>query len=146
MEKFNNRLNEGLRIRNISAAQLSRITKIDEATISNYRKGKYEPKQRKLEKIAKALHVSIPWLMGADVPISPDKAAVMAKMGLIPPEITKNVTEFPIIGEVSAGFENIAVEDWTGETIEIPNKYLKGYKKSITGKIKIKETIKTSEE
>lgn len=66
---FAERLKSALEIRNMSAAELSRKLGIDEGTISNYKKGRYEPKQRRLEEISKILNVSIPWLMGADVPI-----------------------------------------------------------------------------
>ncbi len=69
MGKFAERLKTALEIRNISAAELSRKLDIDEGTISNYKKGRYEPKQRRLEEISKILNVSIPWLMGADVPM-----------------------------------------------------------------------------
>ena len=67
MAAFKDRLNEALSMRNITAAELSRLSGIDEGTLSNYKKGKYEPKQRKLEAIAMALNVSIAWLMGNDV-------------------------------------------------------------------------------
>ena len=69
MDKFCNRLNEALSVRQMSAAELSRRLKVDEGTISNYKKGGYEPKQRRLEQISIILNVSIPWLMGADVPM-----------------------------------------------------------------------------
>ena len=67
MEKFSDRLNKALEIRNMKAAELSRRLNVDEGTISNYKKGRYEPKQRRLEQISQILNVSIPWLMGADV-------------------------------------------------------------------------------
>lgn len=51
----------------MTAAELSRRLNVDEGTISNYKKGRYEPKQRRLEQISQILNVSIPWLMGADV-------------------------------------------------------------------------------
>ena len=69
MKKFSERLQEALTERNITAAELSRIIGVNEGTISNYKKGVYEPKQRRLESIANALNISIPWLMGADVPM-----------------------------------------------------------------------------
>lgn len=72
MDKFSDRLKKALEIRNISAAELSRKIGVDEGTISNYKKGRYEPKQRRLEQISIALDVSIPWLMGADVPMAED--------------------------------------------------------------------------
>ena len=70
---FAERLKTALEIRNISAAELSRKLDIDEGTISNYKKGRYEPKQRRLEEISTVLNVSIPWLMGADVPMDAEK-------------------------------------------------------------------------
>lgn len=65
---FANRLNSALEKRNMSPAELAKVLNISEATISNYRKGKYEPKQKRLDQISQILNVSIPWLLGADVP------------------------------------------------------------------------------
>lgn len=67
MAEFKDRLNEALNIRNISPAELAHMTGVNEGAISQYRKGAYKASQRNLEKISNALHVSIPWLMGADV-------------------------------------------------------------------------------
>ena len=69
MKTFTERFNEALEIKHTTCAEISKRTGIYESTLSNYRKGKYAPKQDKLEIIAKALDVSIPWLMGADVPM-----------------------------------------------------------------------------
>lgn len=44
-------------------------TKIGKSSISTYLSGAYEPKQRNIYKIAKALDVSEAWLMGFDVPM-----------------------------------------------------------------------------
>ena len=42
------------------------------------------------------------------------------------PGITEDYTTFPVIGEIAAGYEHIAIEDWEGDTVNIPNDYLKG--------------------
>lgn len=123
MDTFKDRLNEALSVREMSAAELSRLSGIDEGTLSNYKKGKYEPKQRKLDAIALALNVSVAWLMGADIPMERDYK-------FISPTVTEDYTTFPVIGEVAAGYDRIATEDWTGETIDVPNSYLRGRKKS----------------
>ena len=68
-DKFVDRFNKRLSMINMSAAQLSRSTGISEAVISQYRSGKYEPKQDRLETFAIALNVSEAWLMGFDVPM-----------------------------------------------------------------------------
>lgn len=69
MASFAERLQQALQAKGMSAAQLSRELNIDEGTISNYKKGKYEPKQRRTQAIANVLNVSVDWLMGADVPM-----------------------------------------------------------------------------
>ena len=45
------------------------LTGIGKSSISTYLSGEYEPKQRNIYKIAKALDVSEAWLMGEDVPM-----------------------------------------------------------------------------
>lgn len=43
------------------------------------------------------------------------------------PRITNDYTTFPVIGEIAAGFDHLAVEDWDGDFINIPNSYLRGH-------------------
>ena len=64
MATFQERFNEALRLRNMSAAELSRMLKIPEGTISEYKSGKYVPKQTRTMQLAQALNVPIGWLMG----------------------------------------------------------------------------------
>lgn len=118
MASFSDRFCKILELRQISAAELSRKTGINESVLSQYKKGDYEPKQRRLELLSKTLNVSIPWLMGADVPMN-DRT-------LYPPDISTDNVEFPVIGEVAAGFDKIAVEEWSGDKIKIPVEFLKG--------------------
>lgn len=118
MATFSERFCKILEIRQISAAELSRRTGINESVISQYKKGDYEPKQRRLELLSNILNVSIPWLMGADVP--------MHDRTLNPPDISTDNVTFPVIGDVAAGFDKIAIEDWSGDKVNIPAEYLKG--------------------
>lgn len=46
--------------------------------------------------------------------------------GLPAPTIAEHTTTFPVIGGVAAGYDHIAYEDWTGDSIEIPDSYLHG--------------------
>lgn len=73
MDTFANRLNMALEAKGVSPAELSRMVGVAEGTISNYRKGKYEPKQTRLQLIAKILGVSIPFLLGYDYPMDEQK-------------------------------------------------------------------------
>ena len=98
MATFAERFAEALIIRHISAAELSRKLNISEGTLSQYKKGAYEPKQRRTEAIAKELRVSIPWLMGADVPMEDNDETV------IHPLSNDNVFMRPLYDSVAAGF------------------------------------------
>lgn len=124
MDKFKNRLIEALNLRKMSAAELSRLSGIDEGTLSNYKKGKYEPKQRKLESIANSLNVSIAWLMGADVPMEKE-------IKYSSPVVTDDVIAFPVSGSIAAGYDCIANEDsyFYNDSVEIPKSYLNGREK-----------------
>lgn len=42
------------------------------------------------------------------------------------PTVAEDAVAFPIIGGVAAGYDHIAYEDWTGDSIEIPRSYLHG--------------------
>lgn len=65
-EDFKDRLNQALKETGMSAAELSRLSGVNEGAISQYRKGKYKASQDNLDRIASVLNVPIPWLMGLD--------------------------------------------------------------------------------
>lgn len=43
-----------------------------------------------------------------------------------PPGISDNYVSFPVIGDVAAGYDHIAYQDWTGDSIDIPRSWLHG--------------------
>ena len=110
MTTFSERFCEALSIRNITAAELSRKLNINEGTISQYKKGLYEPKQRRLQAIAEVLNVSIPWLMGADVPMD------CRADNIIPIDKVKKI---PILGRIACGDPILAEENIEGYILEI---------------------------
>lgn len=115
------RLQEALNFRNMKQADLARSTGIDKASISLYLKGRYAPKGDKLYKIALALGVSPQWLSGFNVPMTDENA-----LHLISPKITEDTVSFPVIGEIAAGYNSIANESWSNDTVDIPVSFLKG--------------------
>jgi len=119
------RLKQAMELRDMKQADLVRATGIDKGSISLYVSGKYSPKGDKLYKLAVALNVSSAWLSGFNVPMQDYDN----ESGLKNPEITKDTIVFPVIGEIAAGYDEYAVEDWSGETVEIPTSYLKGRKR-----------------
>lgn len=70
MVSFRTRLAECLEARNITPAELSRLTNLSKATISMYLSGKIEPKQSSVYVMAKALNVTVEYLMGYE--LNPD--------------------------------------------------------------------------
>ncbi|WP_415347843.1 helix-turn-helix domain-containing protein, partial [Clostridium perfringens] len=69
MKKISERIKEGLALREMKQADLVNISGISKGALSSYISGTYEPKQRNIYKIAKALNVNEAWLMGYDVPL-----------------------------------------------------------------------------
>ena len=73
-----------------------------------------------LEPLAKILRTTPQYLMGWEE--NPDR--------LKSPNITEEYVTFPVLGEIAAGYESEAIEDWGGETVDIPLSYLKGRSKT----------------
>ena len=106
----------------ISLGELSRLTGIAKSTLQRYETG--DTRKIPVEAISmieKALNLSSGTLLGWD------KEELYKN--LHSPDITEEYVEFPVIGEVAAGYEHIAVEDWEGDKIKIPSEYLIGHSK-----------------
>ena len=58
MDSTANRIKQALHLRNMRQADLVNLTGIGKSSISTYISGEYEPKQKNIYKIAKALDVS----------------------------------------------------------------------------------------
>ncbi len=63
------RLKEIMELRDISQADLAKMSGVNKGALSSYLSGRYKPKQTNIYKLAKALNVSEAWLMGHDVPM-----------------------------------------------------------------------------
>lgn len=63
---FRERIIEIMEEKGITQADISKATNITQSSLSDYIKGKYSPKQDKIDLIAQALHVSPAYLMGWD--------------------------------------------------------------------------------
>ncbi len=99
--------------------------KLGKNDLSQYVNGKVEPGQEKLSILAEALNVSEAWLMGYDVPMQDNDYYKNLKS----PDITTDTVTFPVIGEIAAGYDEIVMEDWNGDTVDVPSSFLKGRKK-----------------
>lgn len=107
------RIKLALSLNGMSQADLVDKTKIGKSSISTYLAGKYEPKQRNIYKIAKALNVSEAWLMGFDVPMERDvqNRTVEIPDGFLPlPHTVKK----PRLGVIACGEPIMAEENFDG--------------------------------
>lgn len=103
----------------INMTQAAKALQIPYTTYVNYEKGEREPNTEMLIKIAGFYGVSVDYLIGRSDRERPQ---------LLPPIITDDVVAIPVIGEIAAGYGELAVEDWSGETVDIPRRFLKGHK------------------
>ena len=127
-----NRIKELRLQRGIKQKDLSEFLSVAQNTVSYWEKGTYEPDHDALGKIADFFDVTIDYLVGrSDEPSSsmPPKHV---------PNVTEDFTTFPVIGEVAAGYDHVAAEDWEGEKIDVPSSYLKGRPKEDYFVLKVK--------
>lgn len=123
MDTIANRIKSGLEVRGMKQADLVKATGIGKSSISTYISGEYEPKQRNIYKIAKALRVSEAWLLGYDVPMEPafpdNDEGTLSIPGIMPPPKTYTVPRLGTIacGEPILAEENIEDHDEVPETI-----------------------------
>ena len=68
--EFQYRLQKSIAAKGITASELSRLSGVGKADISNYINGKYLAKQDKVLLLAKALDVDPGWLMTGEEPVS----------------------------------------------------------------------------
>lgn len=89
--------------------------KTDRVMISKWETGFQTPVMSTISCIAKYFDVSIDYLNGDS-----NDTRYPA------PNITEDYVTFPVIGEIAAGYDHIAEEDWCGDTVDIPTTYLRG--------------------
>ncbi len=101
----------------LSKEDFSTATGVSTATLSQWRKGVYKPSKKSLTAIEMFVGVSIDDFVSQ---------VFVTKNYFMPPEVSSNTVQFPVLGEVAAGYDHLAFSDWTGESIEIPRSYLRG--------------------
>lgn len=90
--------------------------------------------QTKILAFAKALNTTPGELMG----LEDQNETYPNNLNLPEPTITENYTKFPVIGDIAAGYDCIAIEDWEGDCVDIPNSYLRGRNKNEFFTLRIK--------
>lgn len=111
----------------ISQEELGKIVGVQRAAVQKWESGATQNLKRTvIQKLAEYFNVSPAVFVDDDF------------YGLTAPEITDDFIEFPVIGEVAAGFEHIAIEDWSGDKIKVPKEYLSGHNREDFFVLKVK--------
>lgn len=99
--------------KSITAYQLSKDTGISTATLSNWKKGKYKPKDDKLQIIANYFEVTLEYLKGlSKFRTKEDELVNISKELEYCSELTKSKSiKIPVLGKVVAGIPLEAIED-----------------------------------
>ena len=117
---FGNKLKQIRTERGLSQSEFAKILGTSKQVISRYELGQTTPKISIVSKWCQILGLNLDNLINENKSI----------YDFPEPCITDDVVTFPVIGEVAAGFGHIALEDWSGDTVDVPAKYLHGRPKS----------------
>lgn len=95
---------------------------VSEATVSRWESGEIANMGRdKIALLASILKLSPGAIAGYDESNNSFRFSL--------PDLSNKYVEFPVIGDVAAGFDKVAIEDWTDDKIKIHPEYLKGKKR-----------------
>lgn len=115
------RKDANLTLDELSAKYNSRFCgRISKGTLSKYENGRQEPMITVVRNLSLILGVSVDYLLGNSEKTDYQK--------FISPKATNDTTTYHILGDIAAGYNITAQENWEGEEIEIPNSYIKGSK------------------
>lgn len=106
---FQDRIKEAMGKNQITQSELAKKTGITQSSISDWIRGKYLPKQDKIDILSKALNVTPSYLMGwssVETPISTEEIK-----GVIP---LKKLKRIPILGQIACGDPILADENYIG--------------------------------
>ena len=99
----------------ISQEELGKVVGVKRAAVQKWECGTVQNlKRTTIKKLADYFDVSPACFIDAQFPS---------------PNITEEYTTFPVIGEIAAGYDHIALESWDGDTVDVPDSYLRGYQK-----------------
>lgn len=121
------RIKERRKELDLTLEQLADTLGFNKSTLQRYEAGKVKKiKIPVLHSMAKVLKVDPNWLALKTDEKSEYFIETEVKPKLLPPTITDNVVTFPVLGTIAVGYDEMALEDWSGDTVEIPVSYLKG--------------------
>ena len=104
---------------NESPNKVAKKLNIASGTVSEWKKGR-EPQHLTIKKIAEYFNVSVDYLLGRE---NPGKKSIPNNMQPV------EVVRYPVIGRITAGYTGLAVEEYTGDFIDVPSDIMRGHTK-----------------
>ena len=105
---------------NLTLEQVGDVVGVSKSTVKKWETGYIANiKRDKIAKLAEVLEISPVTLISGEIG---DRFSA--------PTVTEDTVQIPIIGEIAAGYNKIAIEDWNNGTVEVPSCFLKGRDKS----------------
>jgi repressor LexA len=106
----------------LTLEEIGNAVGVAKATVLRWESGEIQNIRRdKIAALANILRLPVGVLMGWDN----EEISKLKK-----PAVTTDTVILPVIGNIAAGYDEIAIEDWSGETVEVPASYLKGRNKN----------------
>ena len=103
----------------VDQAYLAKKISVSQPTISDWENNRKMPSNKSAVKLAEFFNVSVDYILGR----STERATSMPSLS------SENVT-FPVIGDIAAGYDSTALDNWDDDTVEIPLSFLKGRSQS----------------
>lgn len=134
MARFSERLRFLRETSGISQSEFGKRIGVSKSSINMYERGEREPGIETLEAMADYFNVDMDYLIGKSK--HRNKTEWLATLdydtnsskNYYAPNTTEDYVTFPVFGEIAAGYDNLPIEDWEGELIDIPTSYLNGRK------------------
>ena len=104
---------------NESPNKVAKKLNIASGTVSEWKKGR-EPQHLTIKKIAEYFNVSVDYLLGRE---NPREESLPNNMQPV------EVVRYPVIGRITAGYTGLAVEEYTGDFIDVPSDIMRGHTK-----------------
>lgn len=106
----------------ITGAELCRAIGVSRAVYSQWNTKTTKPSNKTMKKIADYFGVSVLDLLANDKVQDTTGQNVTFNA----PTTTDQYVSFPVMADVAAGYDHIAYQDWTGDSIDIPRSWLRG--------------------
>lgn len=113
---FARNLKKYMEIKRVNSIDIAKFLNVSKSIVSDWCNAKKMPRMDKIEKLALYFGIQKSDLIENATSLLPS------------PIITEDFVTMPVIGDLAAGYDSVAIEDWRGETVEIPVSYLKGHR------------------